>query len=181
MEYQGKAAQHAANMEDANRIADELAAEGVVTGDTYTNAVLGVVRSLPIGSSAENIANGVESAFNALSPSLSPEEQRLARAQKLFITAVLRSESGAEIKVSEFPAEYSKYFPLAGEEKNEKLIAEKRRSRRIRTKMMREAAGGKGSESVGRVLTEEYEPTVSAPAAPGETYEGFTYRGARGP
>jgi hypothetical protein len=180
-EYQGKAAQHAANMEDANRVAQELEDQGVTVPDSFTNAVLGTIRSLPIGSSAENIANGVESILNQYAPSLTPEEQRLARAQILFITAVLRSESGAEIKTSEFPAEYRKYFPLAGDEKNEKLIAEKRRSRRIKTRMMRESAGEKGSEMVGRVLEEESGGVQSAaPAAPGETTEGFKFIGVKG-
>jgi hypothetical protein len=174
-EYQGKAMQHAVNMAGADEIALELEKEGVVTTDAVTNLFVGIAQAFPTSFGA-NLATQLESAFNATLPSLTPEEQRLARAQLEFVTAVLRSESGAEIKASEFPSEYRKYFALAGDEGNEKLLADKRRARRRRIATMREAAGEKGSKAIDRILKGDDVP-VSVPAAPGTSFEGFEVLG----
>ena len=181
-EYQGKAMQYAVNMEMADRVVAELETQGVITADNVSNAVLGVIRSIPIGSSAENIATNVDSLLNQYSPGLTPEEQRLAAAQITFVTAALRSESGAEIKVSEFPAEYKKYFALAGDENNPKLLADKRNRRRARISTMRAAAGEKANVEMDRILAEQGAGAPAAdtvPAAPGTSLEGFTFRGVK--
>ena len=179
-EYQGKAMQYAVNMEMADRVVAELETQGVITADNVSNAVLGVIRSIPIGSSAENIATNVDSLLNQYSPGLTPEEQRLAAAQITFVTAALRSESGAEIKVSEFPAEYKKYFALAGDENNPKLLADKRNRRRARISTMRAAAGEKANVEMDRILAEQGvgAPTATTvPAAPGATVDGIEFLG----
>lgn len=179
-EYQGKAVQHATNMAYADKIATDLEKAGVVTPDAVSNAILGVVRSVPLQAGA-NLANELEYGLNAILPGLTPEEQRLARAQLTFITAVLRSESGAEIKASEFPAEYRKYFAVAGDESNKKLLDEKRTQRRIRIASMREAAGESGRKSIDRILSEagayESAAPVATPLAPGAAVDGFVYQG----
>jgi hypothetical protein len=162
-------------MAGADEIALELEKEGVVTTDAVTNLFVGIAQAFPTSFGA-NLATQLESAFNATLPSLTPEEQRLARAQLEFVTAVLRSESGAEIKASEFPSEYRKYFALAGDEGNEKLLADKRRARRRRIATMREAAGEKGSKAIDRILKGDDVP-VSVPAAPGTSFEGFEVLG----
>ncbi len=178
-EYQGKAMQYAVNMEMADRVVTELETQGVITADNVSNAVLGVIRSIPIGSSAENIAVNVDSLLNQYSPGLTPEEQRLAAAQITFVTAALRSESGAEIKVSEFPAEYKKYFALAGDENNPKLLTDKRNRRRARISTMRAAAGEKANIEMDRILAEQGAgaPPAVVPAAPGASFEGFEVLG----
>jgi hypothetical protein len=115
-EREGKSLNFAIRMADSDNIANELEQEGVLTTDTLSNFFLGAVRAFPTVAGG-NLAEQLESAFNATMGTLSPEEQRLGRAQLDFVTAVLRSESGAEIKTSEFPSEYRKYFAAAGDEK----------------------------------------------------------------
>jgi len=178
-EYQGKAMQYAVNMEMADRVVTELETQGVITADNVSNAVLGVIRSIPIGSSAENIAANVDSLLNQYSPGLTPEEQRLAAAQITFVTAALRAESGAEIKVSEFPAEYKKYFALAGDENNPKLLTDKRNRRRARISTMRAAAGEKANIEIDRILAEQGvgAPAATVPLAPGATVDGIEFLG----
>ena len=179
-EREGKSLNFAIRMADSDNITNELEKEGVLTTDTVSNFFLGAVRALPTVAGG-NLAEQLESAFNATAPTMSPEEQRLARAQLDFVTAVLRSESGAEIKTSEFPSEYRKYFAVAGDEKNTKLLADKKRARQNAIDGMKAQAGKRGAKEVERIVKSRSEAPVSAPAAPGETYEGFTYRGARGP
>jgi hypothetical protein len=182
-EGEGKAVNFTVRMADSDAITNELEEAGVATTDAVTNFFLGAVQSLPLSAGA-NLASQLESAFNATLPTLSPEEQRLARAQLDFVTAILRSESGAEIKTSEFPAEYRKYFPTEGDEGNEKLLADKRRARKLAIKGMRAKAGKRGQADIDRILEEEgvgtRAPAVPAPAAPGTSLDGFTFRGVKG-
>lgn len=62
---------------------------------------------------------------NALS---SPEFQQYTQAQRDFINAVLRRESGAAISKDEFANAEKQYFVQAGDSKE--VIAQKRRNRR---------------------------------------------------
>jgi hypothetical protein len=178
-EGEGKAVNFTLRMADSDAITNELEAAGVVTTDAVTNFFLGAVQSLPLSAGA-NLASQLESAFNATLPTLSPEEQRLARAQLDFVTAILRSESGAEIKTSEFPAEYRKYFPTEGDEGNEKLLADKRRARKLAIKGMRAKAGKRGQADIDNILAEESaggRTPAAPPVAPGATVDGFEYQG----
>ena len=173
-EREGKSLNFALRMIDSDNIANELEQEGTLTTDTISNFFLGAVRALPTVAGG-NLAEQLESAFNAASPSMSPEEQRLARAQLDFVTAVLRSESGAEIKTSEFPAEYRKYFAVAGDEGNLKLLADKKRARQNAIKGMKAQAGKRGAKEIDRIVGET--GVTATPPAPGVTLDGFEYQG----
>jgi phage terminase Nu1 subunit (DNA packaging protein) len=179
-EGEGKAVNFTLRMADSDAVTNELEQAGVVTTDAITNFFLGIAQSLPLSAGA-NLASQLESAFNATSPTLTPEEQRLARAQLDFVTAILRSESGAEIKTSEFPAEYRKYFATEGDEGNEKLLADKRRARKLAIKGMKAKAGQRGQAEIDRILEEEGVGGRAAPAAtpvaPGTSFEGFEVLG----
>ena len=176
-EAQGKSFDFALRMIDSDAIANELEKQGVVTTDTVSNFFTGVVRAFP-DAVGRNLADQIENAFNAVSPTLTPEEQRLARAQLDFVTAKLRSESGAEIKASEFPSEYKKYFPVAGDEGNEKLLSDKRRARKLAIAGMRAKAGA-GNAEIDRIIAEQggAAPPATVPTAPGATVDGFEYQG----
>ena len=173
-EREGKSLNFALRMIDSDNIANELEQEGTLTTDTISNFFLGAVRALPTVAGG-NLAEQLESAFNAASPSMSPEEQRLARAQLDFVTAVLRSESGAEIKTSEFPSEYRKYFAVAGDEGNPKLLADKKRARQNAIKGMKAQAGKRGTKEIDRIVGET--GVTATPPAPGVTLDGFEYQG----
>lgn len=173
-EREGKSLNFALRMIDSDNIANELEQEGTLTTDAVSNFFLGAVRALPTVAGG-NLAEQLESAFNAASPSMSPEEQRLARAQLDFVTAVLRSESGAEIKTSEFPAEYRKYFAVAGDEGNPKLLADKKRARQNAIKGMKAQAGKRGAREIDRIVGET--GVTATPLTPGATLDGFEYQG----
>lgn len=57
----------------------------------------------------------------------SEKMQQMEQAQRNFVTAVLRQESGAAISASEFETEQKKYFPQPGD--SQAVIEQKRKSR----------------------------------------------------
>ena len=179
-EGEGKSYNFAIRMIDSDAVANELEKEGVLTTDAVTDAVVGAIRALPTVAGG-NLSEQIQNALNVVSPSLSPEEQRLAVAQLDFITAVLRSESGAEIKTSEFPAEYRKYFPVEGDENNPKLLADKKRRRQNAIEGMKTRAGKSGRAQIEAYFAGEgtAPPATEAPAAPGETFEGIKFLGVK--
>ena len=182
-EGEGKSVDFAIRMTDSDAIVKELEKEGVVATDTFSNIITGVVRAFP-DAVGRNLADQLENALNTVSPTLSPEEQRLARAQLDFVTAKLRSESGAEIKASEFPAEYRKYFATSGDAGNEKLLADKRRARKNAIEGMRIRAGKSGRAQIDEYFAgqgnEAPAPPAAVPAAPGATdTSGFKLRAVR--
>jgi hypothetical protein len=184
-EGEGKSANFAIRMIDSDNIVNELEKEGVIATDTFSNIITGVARAVP-DAVGRNLSDQLENALNTISPTLSPEEQRLARAQLDFVTAILRSESGAEIKASEFPSEYRKYFATAGDVGNEKLLADKRRARKNVIAGMKIRAGASGRTQIedyfagqGGEAPAATVPTDTVPAAPGTSLEGFTFRGVK--
>ena len=180
-EGEGKSYNFAIRMIDSDAVANELEKEGVLTTDAVTDAVVGALRALPTVAGG-NLSEQIQNALNVVSPSLSPEEQRLAVAQLDFVTAVLRSESGAEIKTSEFPAEYRKYFPVEGDENNPKLLADKKRRRQNAIEGMKTRAGKSGRSQIEAYFAGEGAgaPPAAVPTAPGATNtSGFKIRAVR--
>jgi hypothetical protein len=181
-EGEGKSYNFAIRMIDSDAVANELEKEGVLTTDAVTDAVVGAIRALPTVAGG-NLSEQIQNALNVVSPTLSPEEQRLAVAQLDFVTAVLRSESGAEIKTSEFPAEYRKYFPVEGDENNPKLLADKKRRRQNAIEGMKTRAGKSGRSQIEDYFSGQgggAPAATPAPAAPGTSLDGFTFRGVKG-
>jgi hypothetical protein len=166
-------------MTQANKITDELDAKGVRTSDAFVSFTEGLFAALP-DAAGRNLADQVRTVAENLLPSLSADEQRLARAQIQFVDAVLRSRSGAEIKTSEFPSMYRVFFPTEADENIPEIVADKKVSRRLAVDTMRAKSGTLGTETLDRILRENgvLPPApVSAPAAPGATFEGFEVLG----
>lgn len=67
---------------------------------------------------------------------VSPEQQQIEQAQRDFINAVLRRESGAAIANSEFENASKQYFPQPGD--SPQVIAQKKRNRETATQLMLE-------------------------------------------
>lgn len=83
---------------------------------------------------AVNTTQGLESVYGlggvlggGANMALSDEGQRASQAQRDFINAILRRESGAAISASEFANANKQYFPQAGDSKA--VIEQKRQSR----------------------------------------------------
>lgn len=119
-EGQGKAATYADRMAKAETVISNI-------GDLNQG----------ISGRAAGIAQNIlpDTLFNQVS---SPERQRLTQAQRDFINAVLRRESGAVISDQEFDNARRQYFPQPGD--GPEVIEQKRQNRLTSTQsLMREA------------------------------------------
>ncbi|MBX3610397.1 MAG: hypothetical protein KF871_10935 [Hydrogenophaga sp.] len=114
-EGQAKANLFGTRMVEANKIFDELAGQGVTTASQLKRAADAVPF---VGPGLGVLAN---------STVVSPGQQRLEQAQRDFINAVLRRESGAVIADSEFANAALQYFPQPGD--SPEVIAQKRLNR----------------------------------------------------
>lgn len=96
-EFQGKSAGYGARAEEADRILN-----GLETSGQYSR--LGAVTG-----------GGTGLANTLLTPMMSGETQKAVQAQRDFVNAVLRQESGAAISPAEFDNAKRQYFPQPGE------------------------------------------------------------------
>jgi len=83
----------------------------------------------------------ISSGLGSMLPNImqSEEAQRQAQAERNFVNAVLRRESGAAIAESEFESAEKQYFPRAGDEPE--VIAQKRRNRQQALESLKAEAG----------------------------------------
>jgi len=110
---------------------------------------------------AHNILNELETNVNPLSVAasrkggaavnwaLDPEVRKVEQAQRNFVNAVLRQESGASIGPSEFESAIRQYFPEAGDPPE--VIAQKRASRELVIKGFARQAGPSGAVDIAEV------------------------------
>jgi hypothetical protein len=82
---------------------------------------------------------------------LSDDQQRVEQAQRDFVNAVLRQESGAVISDSEFANAKRQYFPQPGDAKE--VIEQKRRNRQTAIMGFRRLAG-QGASSIDDIVKE---------------------------
>lgn len=113
-EVQGKAAMFGARAEEADKTIADL--EG-----KYSRAGLATKDSL---GSVWGVGGALGAAANSIS---SDNNQKVDQAQRDFVNAVLRQESGAAIAQSEFENAKKQYFPQVGDSKA--VVAQKARNR----------------------------------------------------
>lgn len=89
-----------------------------------------------VGESIPFIGEGVGTMLNVTQ---TPEQQQVEQAQRNFVNAILRQESGASISPSEFASAQKQYFPQPGEDA--KTIAQKAENRRTAIAAMKVQAG----------------------------------------
>jgi hypothetical protein len=89
---------------------------------------------------------------------LSPEQQKVEQAQRDFVNAVLRQESGAVISPSEFENAQKQYFPQPGDGKS--VRDQKRKNRQSAIEGFRIMAGSAG----GRIDAARSAPSAGASA-----------------
>lgn len=115
-EFQGKSATFGARAQEADRILTELGTSyspaGINTKNTLENVPM-------LGAVAGPLAN----------TALSANSQKAEQAQRDFINAVLRQESGASINREEFDNARKQYFPQPGD--SQAVIAQKARNRML--------------------------------------------------
>lgn len=101
---------------------------------------------------------------------------QVEQAQRNFINAVLRRESGAVISPGEFANAALQYFPQPGEPPE--VVAQKRRNRELVISALREEIGGRGGmiDAAGASGREFGERTGGMPRI-GEIRKGYEFRG----
>ena len=112
-DVQSKALQFGTRMQAAGSVLDGLASKGVDQPGLIKRAA----DAVGMGGAANWTQSG--------------EQQQVEQAQRDFINAVLRRESGAAIADSEFSNARQQYFPQVGD--NPEVIAQKRKNREIAT------------------------------------------------
>lgn len=126
-EFQGKSAGFGARAEAADKIISAL-------GDTYSPTAINAKQQ------AENtwlVGNALGAAANKFM--LSEADQKAEQAQRDFINAVLRQESGAAIGESEFENAKKQYFPQPGD--GAAVIAQKAANRKTAIQGFKNNAG----------------------------------------
>ena len=134
-EYQGKNALYGTRAQDAHKTLLELEDKINVTG-------------LAAKQGAENvpvIGGLLGAAGNTM---LSKSQQKVEQAQRNFVNAVLRQESGAVISEPEFQNAKKQYFPQPGDTKE--VIEQKRRNRMIAIDGFKKLAGPAWSDTAGQ-------------------------------
>lgn len=125
-EFQGKSAAFGSRAQEADRIITELEGKyspAAVNGKQAAGQVWGIGGVLEAGANA----------------ALSPDSQRAEQAQRDFINAVLRQESGASIGASEFDNARRQYFPQPGD--SAAVIKQKTANRRLAVRGLLNNAG----------------------------------------
>lgn len=115
-EFQGKSAIFGGRAQEADRILSALGTDFSPAGINAKNAVGG----------APLIGGALEAGANAM---LSDKSQKAEQAQRDFINAVLRLESGAAIGKDEFANAKKQYFPQPGD--SDEVIAQKDANRKM--------------------------------------------------
>lgn len=117
---QAKALLFGSRMQAAEQVLGKLDAQGVNRG----SVVKSVAESTPL----------VGGALGALANSTiaSPQQQQVEQAQRDFVNAVLRRESGAVISPSEFDSAKKQYFPQVGD--SQAVIQQKAQNRQLATR-----------------------------------------------
>jgi hypothetical protein len=153
-ESQGKATGLALRAQNAHDILNNLETAGTLTPGIIKQGV----GTLPL------VGGALEMGVNKLPTYLggpNESQQKVEQAQRDFVNAALRVESGASISPSEFENARKQYFPQPGDTKS--VIEQKRRNREIEIQSLKlqagpgakNVAGGKPPkrDSLGGVLT----------------------------
>lgn len=140
-EFQGKSAAFADRAQEADAILTQLQASaptgmGLVAPDR-PGVIKGIAESVPF------VGDGLGAAVNALPSALggpNANQQKAEQAQRNFVNAILRQESGAAIGAGEFENARKQYFPQPGD--TPEVIAQKAANRKTAIAGLARSAGG---------------------------------------
>lgn len=130
---QAKALLFGSRMQQADKILTEMAAQGTVR----PSVMKGVVESVPL------VGGALGAGANAAS---SPQQQKVEQAQRDFVNAVLRRESGAVISPTEFDSAKKQYFPAVGD--SPEVIQQKAANRQLATRGLMAEVPAKRRDSI---------------------------------
>ena len=132
-EFQGKAALYGTRMQNSHGILNDLEEKISTTG----LAVKRNVQDWPV------VGGILGAAGNAM---LSKEQQAVEQAQRDFVNATLRQESGAVINPNEFENATRQYFPQPGD--SPALVKQKRDNRELAIKGFERMSGKEGALAI---------------------------------
>lgn len=135
-EFQGKAALYGTRMQNSHDILSAIEEKTSQTGI----AVKRGLQDTPV------IGGILGAGANLL---LSNDQQSIEQAQRDFINATLRQESGAVISQPEFENAQRQYFPQPGD--NPALLKQKRRNREIAISGFERMAGKEGGDAIREI------------------------------
>lgn len=126
-EFQGKSAAYGARAEQADKIITQL-------GTGYSPSAVNLKQSV---GSTPLIGGALEAGANL---AMGSTNQKAEQAQRDFVNAVLRQESGAAISNQEFENAKKQYFPQPGDSKE--VISQKAANRQLAIKGFKNSAAG---------------------------------------
>jgi hypothetical protein len=135
-EFQGKAALYGTRAQQSHNILNDLEEKISTSG----LAVKRGLESVPLVGGVLGAAGNV---------ALSKDQQRVEQAQRDFVNAVLRQESGAVISDAEFANAQKQYFPAPGDSPD--VLKQKRRNREIAISGFERMAGREGAAAIGDI------------------------------
>ena len=118
-DVRAKALLFGTRMQNAEKVMTDMASKGTVR----PSVIKGAVERVPF------IGGALGAGANAMS---SDQQQKVEQAQRDFVNAVLRRESGAAISPTEFESATKQYFPSVGD--SQAVITQKAQNRQLATR-----------------------------------------------
>lgn len=143
-EQQSKDALFGSRMQQANAVLNQLENNDV---------------SATILSRAPLVGESLSNVLPSFLGGASPQQQQYMQAQRDFINAVLRKESGAAIAESEFANAQKQYFPQIGDTKA--VIEQKAKNRKLAVDMIINASGRQGQEQIQKATQTQTQAPAS--------------------
>jgi len=165
-EGQAKAMLFGGRMQEADATLRRLAQQGDERASSIKTTVENVPVVGPVLGGAANMALGV----------LAPGAQQVEQAQRDFINAVLRRESGAVIADSEFDNARKQYFPQPGDSDAVKSQKAANRQRAIQL-MLEEVPTARRGAIAGATPAQPAAGARPAPPKVGDVVDGYLFNG----
>ncbi|WP_151805374.1 hypothetical protein [Acinetobacter junii] len=146
-EQQSKDALFGSRMQQANNILDALEKESV---------------SAPFLNHTGKLGEAAAQVLPSFLGGASSKQQQYVQAQRDFINAVLRKESGAVIGEEEFENAKKQYFPQPGD--SDAVIKQKAQNRKLALNMIVQSSGSTGQEAIKAGVAASSTPTFSRAA-----------------
>lgn len=137
-EQQSKDALFGARMQQSNSIINQLEKSDV---------------SRTLLSRAPIVGEGLSNVLPSFLGGANPQQQQYMQAQRDFINAVLRKESGAVIADSEFENAQKQYFPQIGD--SPAVIQQKAKNRQLAVDMIINGSGKVGQENIQKATQQQ--------------------------
>ena len=141
-EFQGKSTSFGMRADAASQVIDTVGQGGKVQPSLIKRAA----ESVPL------VGEGLGMAANRFA---SPEQQQVEQAQRDFVNAVLRQESGAAISASEFDNARKQYFAQPND--SQEVIAQKKANREMAINGFR-ISSGLGARNIGGAPAQSQQP-----------------------